>query len=48
MIETGLRIPVALHALITEWATEEGRSLNAHIVYLIRQAAATAGKKESE
>jgi len=29
-----------VHAALTEWAREEERSLNAHILYLLRRALA--------
>lgn len=35
-----LRLSPDLHAALTEWAREEERSLNAQIVYLLRQALA--------
>lgn len=33
-----LRLPADLHAALTDWAREEERSLNGHIVYLLRRA----------
>lgn len=33
-----LRLPSDLHSALTEWAKEEERSLNQHIVYLLRRA----------
>lgn len=33
-----LRLSPDLHATLTEWAREEERSLNGHIVYLLRRA----------
>ncbi len=35
-----LRLPEDVHAALTEWAREEERSLNAHILYLLRRALA--------
>jgi hypothetical protein len=35
-----LRLPPDLHAAIQVWAREEERSMNAQIVYLLRQAVA--------
>jgi hypothetical protein len=32
-----LRFPTELHAALVEWAKEEERSLNAQIVYLLRE-----------
>jgi hypothetical protein len=33
-----LRLPDDVHAALTEWAREEERSLNGHILYLLRRA----------
>lgn len=33
-----LRVPKDMHDVLTEWAREEERSLNQHIVYLLRRA----------
>lgn len=33
-----LRLPTDLHEALTSWAKEEERSLNGHIVYLLRRA----------
>lgn len=44
MVETGLRMPELLHAAMVAWAKEEGRSLNAQIVYLLKMAVNEAGK----
>ena len=33
-----LRLPPDVHAGLTEWARTEERSLNGHIVYLLRRA----------
>lgn len=33
-----LRLPADLHSALTDWAREEERSLNGHIVYLLRRA----------
>lgn len=35
-----LRLPTDMHVALTEWAREEERSLNQHIVYLLRRALA--------
>jgi hypothetical protein len=35
-----LRLPPDVHEPITAWAREEERSLNQHIVYLLRRALA--------
>jgi hypothetical protein len=35
-----LRLPDDVHAALTEWAREEERSLNGHILYLLRRALA--------
>jgi hypothetical protein len=33
-----LRLPTDVHESLTDWAKEEERSLNAHILYLLRRA----------
>lgn len=38
MIRLGLRLPDDLHRELTEAAETEGRSLNAHLVYLLTAA----------
>lgn len=48
MIETGLRLPEQLHALLVAWAQDEGRSLNSQIVYLLKKAADNKTTKEGE
>ncbi len=40
MKETGLRIPLPLYDMIVELAKEEGRSLNAQIVQMLKEATA--------
>jgi len=35
-----LRLPKDVHDALTAWAKEEERSLNAHILYLLRRALA--------
>ena len=39
-----LRLDPALHEALQRWAGTELRSLNAHIEYLLRQAAREAGR----
>lgn len=39
-----LRLPTDLHASLSEWAREEERSLNGHIVYLLRRALSDRGR----
>jgi hypothetical protein len=33
------RIPADLHEQLTKWAKEDSRSLNAHLIYLLREKA---------
>jgi hypothetical protein len=35
-----LRLPTDVHTALTAWAREEERSLNQHILYLLRRALA--------
>ena len=39
-----LRLPPDLHAALTKWAADDLRSLNSQIEYLLRRAAAEAGR----
>lgn len=39
-----LRIDPAVHDALARWATDEFRSLNAHIEMLLRQALTSAGR----
>ncbi|BDG48873.1 MULTISPECIES: hypothetical protein [Parageobacillus] len=39
-----LRIDPALYEIIERWAQEEFRSVNAHIEFLLREAAKQAGR----
>jgi hypothetical protein len=41
MVRLMLRLPADLHAALEAWAKEEERSLNGHIVYLLRRAVAS-------
>lgn len=38
LVRLMVRLPADLHATLSEWARAEQRSLNGHIVYLLRRA----------
>lgn len=43
-----LRLDPHLYAALERWAADELRSVNAHIEYLLRQAARKAGRLRAE
>jgi hypothetical protein len=43
-----LRLDPALHDALQRWAGSELRSLNAHIEFLLRRAATTAGRLSAD
>lgn len=45
MIRLTLRVPEDLHQQLTEGAKNEGRSLNAHLLYLVAAANAAPGEE---